>query len=355
MLREFISANRGELLARTRAKVAARPAPRATLDELKNGVPLFLNQLVEALRVASPSADTIGEIGKVATLHGRDMLKMGFTVAQVVRGYGDVCQAVTELADETGAPITVEEFHTLNQCLDDATAEAVTEYSRLREYSLAEGETQRSGVFAHELRNHLSAASLAFSMLKSGNVAVNGSVGGVVSRNLGRLKALIDRSLVEARVDSGNQQRQRVAVFELVEEAEVDGTLEADARHLTLSVAPVDRGLYVDVDPHILSGAVANLLDNAFKFTRKGGHVSLSTTATATRVLIGVQDECGGLPPGKAEGLFGAFQQRGADRTGLGLGLFISRKGVEASGGVMHVRDVPGAGCIFTIELPRVA
>jgi len=62
MLHEFITANRGELLARTRAKVAARPAPRATLDELKNGVPLFLNQLVDALLVASPSAETIGAI-----------------------------------------------------------------------------------------------------------------------------------------------------------------------------------------------------------------------------------------------------------------------------------------------------
>jgi signal transduction histidine kinase len=54
-----------------------------------------------------------------------------------------------------------------------------------------------------------------------------------------------------------------------------------------------------------------------------------------------------------AEEIFQAFQQRGEDRSGLGLGLFISRRGVEASGGVIRVRDLPGHGCIFTIDLPR--
>jgi signal transduction histidine kinase len=354
MLREFIDANRGELLARTRAKVAMR-MPQATLDELKNGVPLFLNQLIEALRVANPSAETIGAIGKSAAQHGSDMLKMGFTVAQVVRGYGDLCQAVTELANETNAPITVEEFHTLNRCLDDATAEAVTEYTRLREDSFIAGEAQRSVVLAHELRNRVSAATLAFSILRKGKVAVNGSVGTVVARNLRRLSALIDRSLIEANLDPGSDHRQRVALCKFVEEAEVEGSLEAAAHHLGLRVGPVERGVFVDVDPHILSGAVANLLDNAFKFTPLGGHVSLKTSATTTRVLIDVEDECGGLPLGKAEELVGALERRGSDQTGLGLGLFICRKGVEASGGVIRVRDIPRAGCIFTIDLPRLS
>src|SRR3984957_19285250 len=355
MLSEFIAANRANLLARTRAKVAARLAPQPTDDELQNGVPLFLDQLTDALRLASPPVGSTGAIGKSAALHGSDMLRMGFTVAQLVRGYGDVCQAVTELADETNAPITVDEFHTFNRCLDDATAEAVTEYTRLREHSLAAGETQRAGALAHEMRNRVSAATLAFTMLQKGTLAINGSVGSVVARNLRHLAALIDRSLVEARVDSGNEQLQRVALCDLIDAAEVDGSLEADSRQLALSVAPVDRGLYVEVDPHLLSGAVANLLDNAFKFTRKGGRVALTTSASATRVLIEVEDQCGGLPPGKVEELFGAFEQRGTDRSGLGLGLYISRKGVEASGGLLRVRDIPGTGCVFTIDLPRLS
>jgi len=53
--------------------------------------------------------------------------------------------------------------------------------------------------------------------------------------------------------------------------------------------------------------------------------------------------------------LFKPFQQRGADQTGLGLGLAISLKGVQASGGEIQVRDLPGSGCVFTVDLPRAA
>ena len=94
-------------------------------------------------------------------------------------------------------------------------------------------------------------------------------------------------------------------------------------------------------------------MQNALKFTRPGGQVTLKTYAEAHRVFIDVEDECGGLPPGTAERLFLPFEQGGADRSGLGLGLAISRRAVEANGGQLHVRDLPGTGCVFTIELPR--
>jgi signal transduction histidine kinase len=68
-----------------------------------------------------------------------------------------------------------------------------------------------------------------------------------------------------------------------------------------------------------------------------------------------VEDECGGLPSGDPRALFRPFEQRGRDRTGLGLGLAISHRGVEVSGGVLQVRDIPGTGCIFTVDLPRAA
>jgi signal transduction histidine kinase len=275
-------------------------------------------------------------------------------VAQVVHDYGDICQAVTELADEVGAAISVDEFHTLNRCLDDAIAGAVTEYTRLRERSSADGETERSGVLAHELRNRVSAAQLAFLAIKTGRAPIAGSVAAVVARNLFAMTALINRAMVEVRLDSGSMQRQRLHLHDLIEEAGVDATMDASLHGVSLSVSPTDRAIDVDADPQILAGAIANLLQNAFKFTRPGGRVSLRTSAPNSHIEIEIEDECGGLPPGKAEELFGAFQQRGSNRSGLGLGLFISRKGVEASGGVIRVRDVPGSGCVFTIELPTM-
>ena len=135
MLEAFLSGNRETLIARCRSKVAARRAPQATEHELWYGVPLFLDQLIEALRQehasGSPEAGTVtpnsSEIGTTAARHGNELLRKGFTVGQVVHDYGDLCQAITETAMEQNATLSAAEFRTLNGCLDHAIAGAVSE------------------------------------------------------------------------------------------------------------------------------------------------------------------------------------------------------------------------------------
>jgi hypothetical protein len=109
----------------------------------------------------------------------------------------------------------------------------------------------------------------------------------------------------------------------------------------------------VEGDREILAAALSNLLHNAFKFTQKESCVSLVVRVAGDRVLFEVEDECGGLPPGSAEDLLRPFEQRGLDRTGLGLGLSICVKAAKANGGELHVRDLPGKGCVFTLDLPK--
>jgi signal transduction histidine kinase len=350
MLHEFLFANRAAIIARTRAKVLLRAAPRATEAELESGIPIFLDQLIEALR--SPNAASHAIVDS-ASMHGRDLLKRGFTVAQVVYDYGDVCQAVTELAAETKASITADEFHAFNGCLDDAIAQAVTEYGRSREQSIAAQGTERLGDLAHELRNALGAAMLSFHTLKTGSVGLGGSTAALLDRSLRRLSTLIDSTVTQVRLESSSVASERVSVNQFIEEVEVVASMEANARGLSLSVAPVPPGIEVRVDRELLAGAITNLVQNALKFTRKSGRVSIKTTAANGSVRIDVEDECGGLGPGKAEELFRPFEQRAVDRTGLGLGLSISRRSIEAIGGHIGVRDVPGVGCVFTVELPR--
>jgi signal transduction histidine kinase len=350
MLIELIAAHRDELIARTREMVAMRLAPRPTEGELMSGVPLFLDQLAETLRFAGPAASEA--MGRSATMRGAAMMGHGYSVAQVVRDYGDICQAVTELATELDAPITAGEFHTLNLCLDKGIAEAVTEYVRLRDESRAAGEVERSGVLAHELRNRVSAAQMGFQAIRSGRAPANGSVAAIVTRSLRGLASLINRSLVEIRVDSGITRSLRVEVSDLLQDVSVEGQLEANLHGVSFSVAPMGHGAQVSADREVLAGALANLLQNAFKFTRSGGLVTLEARVVGTRVEIDVADECGGLPPGKIGELFEAFRQHGSNRTGLGLGLFISRKGIDACGGAIRVKDRPGTGCVFTIDLP---
>ena len=190
MLHEFVESKRGEIIARAKVKVAERAAPRATEAELTYGVPVFLDQLIDTLKHHALPSD---EMNASATKHGAEMLRLGFDVSQVVHDYGNVCQAVTELAFELNAQISVDEFHTLNRCLDDATAMAVVEYGRVRDESLADQRTEGAGTLAGELRNRIGTALLSFSILKGGAVTIRGSTGALHERSLKDLSDLINR------------------------------------------------------------------------------------------------------------------------------------------------------------------
>ena len=142
------------------------PWPSVSNGEIEHGV-LFLTQLSETLRLeATATPFSSDAIGSTATRHGAEMLAAGFSVSQV-HDYGDICQAITEMALEQHAPITVEEFHTLNRCLDTAIAEAVTEHTRLIAQKRSDEEVERLGQAAHELRNLLNGAILAFHALEA--------------------------------------------------------------------------------------------------------------------------------------------------------------------------------------------
>ncbi len=362
MLHEFLTENRLELAARCRSKVATRSSPAPTTSELEYGVPVLIDQLASMLR-KEQSGDHIAEptalppnIGKAAMKHGGELMRRGFTVDQVVHDYGDLCQALTELAHEKHAPITVDEFHTFNRCLDSAIAEAVGEFGRQRDRVIsdegAQSLNERLGFLAHEQRNLLNTALLAFTAIQRGHGAPAGATGAVLSRSLKGLQDLVDRALADVRLTSGLHAAIAPVLLDVVlEEVRIGAELDAIMRKLTFTVS-VEADLSVAVDRQMLSSALANLLQNAFKFSRPGGHVSLNAHRSAKRVLIDVADECGGLPAGRAEELFQPFEQRGADRSGLGLGLSISRRAVEANGGTLKVRDEPGTGCVFTIDLP---
>ena len=374
MLLAFLSQNRDTLIARCRSKVATRRTPRATEHELVHGVPLFLDQLIEALRLEQafhssatgtppfgpPAIQTSSshDIGRTATRHATELLQRGFTVGQVVHDYGDLCQAVTEMAIEQNATMSADEFRTLNRCLDHAIADAVTEFQRRRDEFRSDEWTrvtnERLGFLAHELRNLIGTAILAVATIKRGRVGLSGATGALLDRSLIGLRDLVDRTLVDVRLTAGiPERRERIMVADLIADVQEGATIEAAVRDLELVVAPIEEGLVVEGDRQILAAAVANVLQNAVKFSRPHGRVFLNAYAVPDRILIGVADECGGLPEGKAEEIFRPFEQFSTERTGLGLGLPISRRGVEANGGNLYVHNLPGTGCVFTIDLPQ--
>jgi diguanylate cyclase (GGDEF)-like protein len=179
VLQDFIFSNRGALIDRCRSMVERRSGSKLPSPELAHGIPVFLDQLIKTLTVEQ-NRDTLHrrpesshfrngpdcDFAATAVLHGRDLFEEGFTLEQVIRDYGDVCQAVTGLASETGAPISAEEFHTFNRCLDDAMAAAVTEFSQRK--SAASAETASSAIRALEPgaddKGHLESALTQFQL-----------------------------------------------------------------------------------------------------------------------------------------------------------------------------------------------
>ena len=370
-MHRFLSSNRDELIARCKDKVAQRPLRAASERQLAHGVPMFLDQLTRTLAaeeddepalsiaISGPSGGdslALSEIGVTATAHGKELLGLGYTVDQVVHDYGDLCQAITDLAFEQDAPFAVVEFRTLNRCLDNAIADAVTEFSFQRDAQISTHQTaaekQRLGFLVHELRNSLGTATLAVRALELGNLAIGGATGAVLKRSLSTLGLLISRATAEVRGE-GSDQRQPFSVASFIADVGLAARLDANLKSSIFEVTPVDPLLAVLANRELLHAALANLLQNAFKFTHRDSAVTLTAYAFGEHVLIDVEDHCGGLPPGGAARMFVPFKPNEDSRAGLGLGLSIARQSIEADHGTLTVRDVPGSGCIFTISLPR--
>lgn len=197
--------------------LAERTTPRTSGAPPTHGVRVFCDQLIETLRLSESRSEAINAS---AVMHGDEMMRNGFTVAHVVHQYGNICQVITELALELKVAISVAEFHTLSRCLDDAIAQAVTEYGRLRERAiLAEG-MERFGALTHELRNHLATASLSFEVLRSGGLAFSGATGSLLEHSLARLHRLVERSVAEVRSDSTVERFEQAASDDAIDEAE---------------------------------------------------------------------------------------------------------------------------------------
>ncbi len=222
MLHTFLKQNRAELIDRCKAKVLLRPARGKPAPVQQHGIPRFLDQLIETLRVEQTSAPAEASerisgvaggansastvMGTTASLHGREMLAEGYSVHDVVHDYGDLCQAVTELAGERAHDIEVVEFHTLNRCLDNAIADAVKAHAE-GHAGVVEDEVDvanaRHGRLLSDLRGQLRTANLAFSILKSGQVAAGGATGKLLEGALARLGMLVEQRAAEEDLPEG--------------------------------------------------------------------------------------------------------------------------------------------------------
>lgn len=327
---------------------------------LQRGLVLLYDELLQVVRISMADDTALARqrfvTATVTSLgsreHAQEAHQMGYTITQLVRGYGSICQGITEFAKKTGTKITPAEFAQLNLGLDVAIAQAVTEFQSLGKKTDASGERLRVGSLVHELRNHLTSAVLAHELIRMGDVGASGATSAVLTNSLRHMREIIDRSVADIRLSSASDLNPTVfGLLGLVSEVESSLAAESNAKHINVQIE-ADPTLEIEADQHLMISAITNLVQNAIKFTHVGGSVWIRAFADGADAVIEIEDRCGGLPDGKTEALFAPFIQEGADKSGMGLGLTIVQRAADANRCTLEVRNLPTMGCVFSLRLP---
>lgn len=380
MLNEFLLENEREILALTIRKTRDLAGAGPSSEQLESGLPIFYKQLTDVLivnqalktnsasemdQIAQAARDSnepamaaaAGRHGEVelaesAGRHGSELLRLGYTLSHVVHAYGAMCQSINELAGAHRIAISPEEFRNLNQCLDVSIAGAVAEFESQRDIKNSNREVEHLGFLAHELRNALNTVTMAFQLIKDGTVTPSGSTGQMLERGLVRLDHLIARSLTEVRLRVDPKVHVKSGyLLQLIDQIALTAKVDAKSRKQTLEIR-VDPKLQIHADQQLIDSALSNLVQNALNYTHVGSKIQVRGNLVEERIVVEVEDECGGLSSDAERGLFKLFEQHNENRKGLALGLTIAQRAIVLNDGTIECQNPPGKGRIFRITLP---
>lgn len=310
-----------------------------TLSAIKRefGIPAYQSPL-------PMSSDAAADLGARRQSSGLPITRLPSIFAAISQALGRVGQAY----DLT---ISAEEYKLLNNCFDSGLATSIENYWRRDRDRESQVITEQYGFMAHELRNALGNANLAFKLIRANPLDMNGETADVLARSLRRMDALIAQCLSSVRLDaSGPTELVPINVASVFRGVEASTILDRD---VAIALHAEDS-LLVLADEMLLASAINNLLHNAIKFSPPGATVQLRARAAGALALMEVTDECGGLGRDPAE-LFTPFVRRNkGNASGAGLGLSIAKRAIERMHGTLSVADDPGRGCTFTVALSLV-
>lgn len=376
-----------EMLARERAEDAARKAEEslALLDTLMRTAPVGLCLLDRDLRYVRIN-DALAEINGIPPEQhiGRTLREMVPKMAPVIEPYHHEVLATgkpivdLEVSGETDAAPGVQRtwsvaYYPVRSASGDilGIGNAVMEITgrkrmerelgeRVRE--LADADRRKDeflAILSHELRNPLSPIVTALEMIRSGRLDSRRRerAHAIIERQVGQLTRLVDDLLDMARISRGSIELRHEIVS--VQEV-ITGTAEAvrariESRRHDLELALPEAPLLVRGDPVRLEQALANLMDNAARYTEPGGRITVRAKRRAGEISVSVEDTGAGLTREALQTVFEPFQRRAGykAREGLGIGLTITRRLVELHQGRVEAQsEGPGRGATFTVYLP---
>jgi signal transduction histidine kinase len=214
-------------------------------------------------------------------------------------------------------------------------------------------------MLSHELRNPLAPLQNGIQILRmQREQGVDaGRTHDMMERQLAHLVRLVDDLLEMSRINQGTLElrRERVTLAGVVNAAveTSEPLIRESGHHLEVLVPQVS--VWLDGDPVRLGQIVSNLLNNAARYTERGGRIWLTAEVLRNRVTLSVRDTGIGFEAEAADGFFELFH-RGSRSKGLGIGLSIARRLAEMHGGTIRASsEGPGRGACFTLELPLTA
>lgn len=347
-LHEFLTVKRAEIISRWTQSIRHVAPESITRIELVDHLPGFLDEVTTWLRRSrAPTVPT-----DTAAEHGTQRFGLGFNLSALVREYGLLHKCIVEMTNEAKLKISSADFIILFDCLLLGITDAVIQYSAEKEADQHRQSNEHFAFIAHELRNPLTAAMLSLGSLQTRKLLPETRHVEILQLSLNRMNDLIERTLDTAAVGAGmDLVRRPSSVRSLVAEASFEALVHAEEKEVILDIQK-SGDEEINIDYRLILSALSNLIRNAVKFTRSDSTVHVRWHEADGQMHIEVEDQCGGLPPGKSEKLFTSFVQAGTDRSGFGLGLAIAKQAAEAHGGSIQVRNIPDRGCVFSLVVP---
>jgi len=345
-LHEFMTTHRSEILEACHFELRAEPD-----DRLAGYVADFYDETLRAIRRDSgmrESSSPLPGSSATAARFGAARQSAGLPITQVPIIFAAISQSIGKTGERYDLTISAEEYKLLNSCLDAGVATSIENFWRRDKDRESQLITERFGFMAHELRNALGNADMAFRLLRAGRLDIEGRTADVLARNLVRMEALVAQCLSSVRLEVGVAPH-----LVAVHAASVLRNLEASAipeRGITIELH-ADEDVFVLADEMLLTSAVGNLVHNALKFSPPGAVVRLVARSFEGSAFIEVEDHCGGLSDQDPTKLFEPYAKRHeGNGNGTGLGLSIAKRAVEAMDGDLSVINRPGDGCVFAAK-----
>jgi signal transduction histidine kinase/CheY-like chemotaxis protein len=347
-------------------------AVRVHHQTLIDHLPLFLQSMGQSLAVQL-EADAAPDYAP-AEEHGEHRWETGWSLPEVVRDYQILRLVIFEYLDENlDRPLSFREGRAIDLALDEAISASVTAFvrqsetaSRNQAEALKEADRHKTdflAVLAHELRNPLASIVTSMELLRllDGQDARIDQAREITERQVKQMVRLVDDLLDLTRIARGKLELRRTVfvVGQAMTQAvqTVLPLMEAQGHQLTVDL-PTEL-IQLEADELRIVQVLVNLLNNAAKYTERGGRINVAAAREGEEVVLRVRDNGIGIEPEQLGTIFNRFAQidRSLHRSqgGLGVGLALVRQLVELHGGKVSAHSEGlGKGSEFVVRLPAL-